>query len=305
MAPEMRPEDLAGAMPATFRSPDELVAVLREYMQVTERLQHTHEALQTEVVRLRQELASKDRELERRRRLAALGELAAGVAHEVRNPLGAIQLYSGLLRNTCQTLTPAIDLITKIEAGVQAIDAVVKDTLALAPRDGQVHQACPLREVVQAASELCLKPFERAGAKLAIDCDTDAAVIANGNGLQRVVVNLLANAAEVSPNGATVRATIRDVEPGQVELRVSDAGPGVPDELIDRIFDPFFTTKETGTGLGLTIAHRLVEAHGGQIHAENRAEGGAVFIVTLPTVAADPQKAAALSKRKNRKTHAA
>ncbi|MEE8615635.1 MAG: histidine kinase dimerization/phospho-acceptor domain-containing protein, partial [Roseateles sp.] len=93
---------------------DELGAVLRDYLNVAERLQRTHEALQGEVVRLRRELASKDQELERRRRLAALGELAAGVAHEVRNPLGAIQLYSGLLRNECLAnggLPAAVELI--------------------------------------------------------------------------------------------------------------------------------------------------------------------------------------------------
>src|SRR5215470_4240502 len=97
----------------TPQTAEELGGVLRDYLEIAGRLQQTHESLQREVVRLRQELASKDRELERRQRLAALGEMAAGVAHEVRNPLGAIQLYSDLLRKECLSheFAPAIDLL--------------------------------------------------------------------------------------------------------------------------------------------------------------------------------------------------
>jgi len=289
--------------------------VLREYMQVAQRLQQTHSALQREVVRLRRELESKDRELELRRRLAALGELAAGVAHEVRNPLGAIQLYSGLLRDECRVrqFGPGLELIGKIEAGIQAIDAVVQDTLALAPRNGPLG-VCDLRQVVARARDAALPVY--AGQGVALECEAglrttdgredDVRVRADEAGLQRVIVNLLVNAAEASPSGGVVRVAVvrsstshsgspshsggaSQADGGRdawVELRVSDEGPGLPDEIRHRIFEPFFTTKPRGTGLGLTIAHRLIEAYGGRLSAANRPAGGAVFTVSLPQATA-------------------
>lgn len=263
---------------------DDLGALLRNYMDVSGRLQRTHEALQEEVARLRAELASKDRELELRRRLAALGELAAGVAHEVRNPLGAIRLYSGLLRNQCEALqsSAALELVAKIEAGIQAIDGVVTDTLALAPRDRQVHP-CRLREVIDKAHDAARSVLLERQVSLAVQlADEHVRVRVDAAGLQRVLVNLLINAADASPPQGVIRVESAPGPLGMVELRVADEGPGLPEEILHRVFDPFFTTKEHGTGLGLTIAHRLLDAYGGEIRAHNGATGGAEFVLRLP-----------------------
>jgi signal transduction histidine kinase len=263
---------------------DLLGGVLREYMQVTQRLQETHETLQREVVRLREELASKDRELERRRRLAALGELAAGVAHEVRNPLGAIQLYSGLLKTEIggQDLAGAQRLIEKIECGIEAIDGVVRDTLALAPRAGKVAPV-PVAEMLNRACDVCqgVLAQQRVVVETAV-ADADALAHGHPDGIQRVMVNLISNAAQASPPESVVQVAVSAVEDGMVRVTVRDHGTGLADDVIDRIFDPFFTTKDNGTGLGLTIAHRLIEAHGGQLTASNGNDGGAVFEFTLP-----------------------
>jgi signal transduction histidine kinase len=265
------------------RPADELSEVLHQYMEATERLRHTHESLQHEVVRLREELASKDRELEVRRRLAALGELAAGVAHEVRNPLGAIQLYSGLLKTQVQRhrLDPAVQLVEKIEAGIQAIEAVVQDTLALAPRDRQL-QVCSMRRILDRVRDATLKTITVCRISLELDLHDDGLCVrADADGLQRVLINLIVNAAEASPAGRTVRVEAGPAAEGEVVIRVLDEGVGLPDEIRHRIFDPFFTTKDHGTGLGLTIAHRLIEAYGGRLRADNRPEGGAAFSITL------------------------
>jgi signal transduction histidine kinase len=284
---------------ASAPSVDDLAAVLQEYMAATGRLQQTHQVLQQEVVRLRQELAGKDRELELRRRLAALVEMAAGVAHEVRNPLGAIQLYNGLLRKQCQAhrLAPALQLIEKIEAGIQAIEAVVQDTLALVPRDRKLG-VCRLAEIVQRVQDATCRTLSvcRVALQVAIG-DEELCVRADADGLQRVLINLVVNAAEASPPGRTVwlecgRVGVSGgvgVGPAkrQVAIHVQDEGSGVPDGIRDRIFDPFFTTKQRGTGLGLTIAHRLVEAYGGQLTVTNRPAGGAEFTITLPASQAD------------------
>ncbi|TWT42331.1 Sporulation kinase E [Phycisphaerae bacterium RAS1] len=266
--------------------PDQLSDMLREYTEVTARLQQTHETLAREVDRLRGELASKDRELERRRRLAALGELAAGMAHEVRNPLGAISLYSGLLRGKCGDPEAALKLIEKIEAGIRAIDGVVEETLALAPRSGQLVPL-PLQQVLERAADFAAAKLSSAGVSLDVDLRGAAVeVMGEEAGLQRVIANLLVNAAEASPRGARVQLAALPTRDGRIAVRVSDEGCGLPDELIHRIFDPFFTTKPEGTGLGLAIAHRLVEAYGGRITAANRPQGGAEFVVTLIDAAA-------------------
>lgn len=278
--------DLRSPQPDTAGGPD-LGAVLREYMDATARLQRTHEALQREIVRLRRELASKDRELELRRRLAVLGELAAGVAHEVRNPLGAIQLYSGLLRTQCarHQLGPALELIAKIEAGVEAIDAVVQDTLALAPRDRQVRP-CRLADVLARAGDAAAGVLAARQVSLEVaGADPPVRVQADPDGLQRVLLNLIVNAAEASPPGGRVRVEVSAGTGPEVEVRVLDRGPGLPEEIRHRIFDPFFTTKPHGTGLGLTIAHRLIEAYGGRLSAGNRPQGGAQFVLALPRAA--------------------
>lgn len=261
----------------------ELGEVLRDYLAVAQRLQVTHESLQREVIRLRTELASKDRELERRRRLAALGELAAGVAHEVRNPLGAIQLYSGLLRSECSraALSPALALLEKIESGIRAIDGIVADTLALAPR-ARARAGCRLSAIVEQASEFAGPALAARGARLETHfADRDARVLADEAGLQRVIINLIVNAADASPPGGVVRVDCSGAAEGLIELRVTDQGDGLPEEILDRIFDPFFTTKPHGTGLGLSIAARLVESYGGRLSAANRAAGGAEFCVAL------------------------
>lgn len=307
---ESRTEARQGAAPQGRI--DELSAVLRDCMIVTERLQHTHDKLQGEVVRLRRELESKDRELERRRRLAALGELAAGMAHEVRNPLGAIQLYSGLLRKQCGDPGSAMALIEKIEAGIRAIEGVVQDTLALAPRGARIMPRV-LNEILRRAADACARILDLRGVRLRIEpADDDVLVMADDGALQRVLVNLIANAADASPvDGEIVVAaevcerfvehmaeetgqrpvTQRDGQVAQrfVVVRVLDRGPGLPEGLADRIFDPFFTTKDHGTGLGLTIASRLVELHGGRLRAAGREGGGAEFVVEIP--AADGEAA--------------
>ena len=274
-----------GAGPA---SADGLSDVIREYMAVTDRLSATHEALQREVTRLRRELESKDRELERRQRLAALGELAAGVAHEVRNPLGAIQLYSSLLKSECSDA--ARELIEKIEAGIRAIDAVVRDTLALTPGTHRLA-ARAIEPVVENAIEACAQSLlaramtvrlGRAGGRAVAVIDEQA--------IQRVLINLITNAAEASKPGTSLTVTTAELEDEWISVSVRDEGTGIPPELLDKLFDPFFTTKASGTGLGLAIAHRLVEAHGGSLRARNCPEGGAEFIVLLPSAAGFARK---------------
>lgn len=262
----------------------ELAGILSAYTEVTERLQCSHDKLVAEVARLRGELANKDRQLERRSRLAALGQMAAGMAHEIRNPLGGIALYASLLVRQLADHPGPCGLAERIAGAVERLDAIVKDILAFA---GEMHpqkRSVLLSAVVGEARELARGRLEAAGTRLACRLDGDAEFLADPMLLVRAVGNLLFNASDAAGEGEVLLTAGR--EDGHVCIRVSDSGPGIPRKIMDKIFNPFFTTKDMGTGLGLAIVHRIVESHGGQIAVANAAPpaglGGASFSITLP-----------------------
>lgn len=259
---------------------DDLAQIIGAYNQVTENLRASHDALRAEVVRLQKELASTDAQLQRSRRLAALGEMAAGIAHEIRNPLGAIQLYAELVLQDLReeaTTDNTVETAVKIAAAVKGLDAIVNDVLTFSREITPRSQLLDISEV-----------FDRAVAAVAAPGVTihrqanDLCVYADGILINQVMVNLLRNAVEAVGSSGTITLSARsDADhDGQVILTVRDTGPGIDDEAIDRIFNPFFTTRNTGTGLGLAIVHRIIDAHNGAITVHN--DGGAVFETRLP-----------------------
>lgn len=217
-------------------------------------------------------------------KLAALGQLAATIAHEVRNPLA-------VMRSAAQTLSetlPPADAAPRqasdfIIAEIDRLANVVNSILAyarplqLAPRAVAVADLFE-RVVLLAGDDLAARQVrvERA--------DTAALppVHADPDLVTQLLLGLLGNAAEAMPAGGVVRLGASAAR-GVVRLHVADAGPGVPAELRERIFEPFFTTRSRGTGLGLAVARQIVEAHGGRIEVADADGGGARFTVTLPT----------------------
>lgn len=268
-----------------FHQDNELAALILSFNDVTERLKLSHETLGSEVRRLREQLEEKDRELERGRRLAALGEMAAGVAHEIRNPLGGIGLYASLLAKDLRGDGEKHVTAERILAGVKNLEAIVGDILMFAggagPRCGCAAASKIAEEVVAlSAPQARLKRvrLESGAALQGVELDCDERQIS------RALLNLVLNALDAVGEGGTVRidaATDRRTE-GLAGFVVEDDGPGIPPDQLDRIFNPFFTTKDTGTGLGLGIVHRIAEAHGGRITAVNRPEGGAKFTLYVP-----------------------
>jgi signal transduction histidine kinase len=263
----------------------ELGAIIAAYNDVTERLKDSHERLQREVHRLTLELADKNRELARRERLVALGEMAAGLAHEIRNPLGGIQLFAGLLTRDLADRPRECELARKISKGVQTLEKLVTDILAFAGQAEPRFCVVDLPRLIDETVELAGPAFHRAGATAVWSrdaCNADPCIDADPCQLQQALLNLLQNAAEAAGAGGRVDIGVTGEQDGFVRVTVSDDGDGIPRERLDRIFNPFFTTKDRGTGLGLAIVHRIAEAHGGSIRAANREGGGAVFSLTLP-----------------------
>lgn len=277
---------------------DDLAEIIRAYNQVTDKLQHSHEALQAEVIRLRRELASADAQLQRSKRLSALGEMAAGIAHEVRNPLAAIQLYASMIVQDMQALdgefSEPLRCAGEIASAVRGLDGIVGDVLSFAREVEPKPAPLAVADVFDRVISAHLPSIE--SAKVAVNriyIDTpDLVVAADPELLHRALLNLVRNAVDAmsqteQPRELTLDA--REVDESLV-LSVRDTGPGIDRDAVDRLFNPFFTTRATGTGLGLAIVHRIIDAHGGTVSVTDNpdADHGAAFELSLPAYQINP-----------------
>jgi two-component system nitrogen regulation sensor histidine kinase GlnL len=247
-------------------------------------------------------------EIRRKDRLAAIGEVAAGVAHEIRNPLFGISSVAQILMTEVRFDLVHQELLTAMQAEIRRLNTLVEDLLDY----GRPSKAERTPQSVEQIWDeiLGLAKEELAEAKLEVAREVEASVpqiLGDGNKLRQVFLNLLKNAIQATPPGGriTVRLTRMpraalparvqrglaplsgDGDPGQSYLvnQVADTGIGIPVRDLDRIFDLFFTTKSTGSGLGLAICRRIVEDHGGAIGAESTEQAGSIFTVALPLLA--------------------
>ncbi|XAL99021.1 ATP-binding protein [Phycisphaeraceae bacterium D3-23] len=273
-------------------SASDLAGIIEAYNGLTEKMQASHERLQGEVVRLRRELTSANAQLQRSKRLSALGEMAAGIAHEIRNPLAAIQLYVGMVVDDLASPTPqteeALENARKIASAVQGMSAIVNDVLSFARGNEPERRPTLVADLFDHAVT-AHQPAIHAAEVHVVRRDLSRGpveIVADSGLMQQAILNLVRNAVDAMTQSAAPRRLMLDVEADELGfvLVVADSGPGIAEESIDRIFNPFFTTRSTGTGLGLAIVHRIVDAHGGSVSVSN--ENGAVFRLALPQVAA-------------------
>jgi signal transduction histidine kinase len=279
------PHSTTATAPATdhARRIDELGRIIVAYSDVTDKLQQSHDQLLTTVQALQSELGEKNRQLERRHRLAALGEMAAGMAHEIRNPLGGIQLYSSMLFEDLSDRPDSQKLVQKIAVGVRRLESLVGQVLQFSREITATVVDADVAEVVADAVDMASGKLVEHRVMCHVIGDRSLPARFDPLLLGQAVLNLIVNAADAAEGGA-ITIHLRpatQAEGRQFCLSVTDTGPGIPPELLDRIFNPFFTTKESGTGLGLAIVHRVVEAHDGTITATNVEGAGAKFEVRI------------------------
>ncbi len=276
----------------------ELGRLVTAYHHASEQLRVSHEVLLQQVGQLQDQLASTDAQLQRSQRLAALGEMAAGIAHEVRNPLAAIQLYTNDLlailnsigEGGCPETTDAIEVTHHIDAAVRGLDRLVGDVLSFARELRPMIRPCNARDVIRQALNLAHPGFDERQVRIVCEGDLDREISADFDLLQQALLNLFRNAAEAladTPDERVVRIGVAG-DDNWATIAVSDTGPGIASSVIERIFNPFVSTRDAGTGLGLAIVHRIADAHGGTIAAENPPEGGARFTLYLPDRASAP-----------------
>jgi signal transduction histidine kinase len=222
-----------------------------------------------------------------------LGRLAAGVSHEIRNPLGAIFLHVDLLTEELQQPSPdsatqVAEALTAIKTELVRLDDLVQDYLSLV-RVGTIERTPQdLQAAVQAWSAEFQAWTAGRGVQLQVDgLETLGAVAFHASTLRRALLNLVQNAVDAVPPGGTVTLAGHGTAT-QVQLRVHDTGRGIPDELLPQIFEPLYTTKPGGTGLGLYIVQQIVQAHDGEVTVESAAGRGTTVTLTLPRAAATP-----------------
>lgn len=216
-------------------------------------------------------------------RLAAIGNLAASVAHELNNPIGIILGYAEFLRDGWKGEARTREVFDLMVEQSLRCRKIVKGLLAFARDRDDPLGPVDVRVAVEEALQLVSHPLTLARAEAVAECAPDLPpALANRQPLAQVLVNLLTNAAQaMDRRGGTIRVTARP-RGDRIEIAVTDDGPGVPPELHEKIFAPYFTTKTSGTGLGLAITARIVESFGGSIRHEAPPEGGARFVVELP-----------------------
>lgn len=235
------------------------------------------------------------RELERaqaalvdRERLAALGELAAQVAHEVRNPLGAIFNAVSLLKPLLTAkATDAQAVLGVLAEESTRINAIVSELLEFArPASPALHWE-PIAPIVRAAVDALATAVP--GAMVRLDCDSDLPpTYVDARVLRQAVLNLLTNAAQATEDDSPIEVRVRR-DRDALRIDVANHGPQIPSSTLARVFEPFFTTKATGTGLGLSVVKRAVDAHGGEVAVESSARS-TVFSISLPLLRPDPRR---------------
>ncbi len=222
------------------------------------------------------QLKAFESQMELRARLSSLGELSAGIAHELRNPLGVIAGYTKLLsKKLDSSLTPTVDAISR---EIIVMDRIISDFLSFAKPAELNISDIDLKTII----ENCVTAVtgERGNIKLNLDINGLPVIKGDEVFLRQAFTNLIQNAVEAMPQGGEL--AINASSKGDfLDVAISDAGHGIAENIMDKIFLPFFTTKENGTGLGLAIVHKIVVSHGGNIFVES-SEKGTTFRIRFP-----------------------
>jgi signal transduction histidine kinase len=296
-------------------TPEALGELFHAFARASREIERSHGELADKVAELRSELAEKDRRLQEKKKLEALGLVVAGVAHEFRNPLGSVSLYLDCLAEAVRDLPPsqaseAANLISKIETAVRHLNAVVEDMLIFTRGAAGPDQPCDILRCLDEAI-LLLRGDLEAGA---VECRLEVGpgvepgeggpvVHGDRDGVVRILMNVLKNAVQAVTGfrprgqGKVVVAVRRAGPPAfqeSVEVAVRDNGPGVPADRLERLFVPFYTEKQGGVGLGLYIVHSLIERQGGRVEVESGEGGGLVVRLVFAATSGSPPPAAGL-----------
>jgi signal transduction histidine kinase len=217
----------------------------------------------------------------RRSSLEALGRMAAEVAHEVRNPLGSLELCASMLRDDLADDGAACELAEQILLGVRQLSGTVTRLLGSVRSGGRRRRPSPVDVLVREVVEFVGPVSRSRGVAIELEANAPVAATIDPDGMRQVLLNLLGNALDVTPRGGRVSVSVAE-EAGTAVVTVTDDGPGVPPSERQRIFEAFYSTRPDGTGLGLAVAERIVLEHEGRLRVDGAEKRGARFRVELP-----------------------
>jgi signal transduction histidine kinase len=238
----------------------------------------------TETSRLREEAS-------RNRSLASLGQLAAGVAHEIRNPLSAINGFAELLKRSLSDDHKCLRYASRVLEEVKNLDSLVTDVLDFArPQIPNFIRCSPKNIVSEALEIVCAdKKFETITIRKDLK-ELPESIYLDKNQIRQVLINIIRNACQACEKNGEIDITSFTDSAGQFTISISDNGRGISEYEIENLFNPFFTTKEEGTGLGLSICYKIMQAHGGTINVESKEPGGSTFNLVLPVNRNEPEQ---------------
>lgn len=212
-------------------------------------------------------------------KLSVIGQLAAGVAHEIRNPLTALKGFSQLLK---QKYNESHDFFNIMLSELDRINYIVNDFMILAKPQAVHFQWHDINNIIRSVIPIINTQAILNNLEIITEYDEETALIrCDENQLKQVIINLLKNAIEATPNGGTIQVTCKK-QGKHILVQIIDQGPGIPPELIKKLGEPFYTTKPNGTGLGLMISYNIIEKHRGKLFFESRMNTGTIASIQLP-----------------------
>ena len=229
-----------------------------------------------------------EEQLQRRDRLAAMGEMIGRIAHEIRNPLGSIELFASLLRRELGESAPGTVYAEQISQAVRAMDGLLANLLVYTKPVRTPHAWHPAEPLILDSLSLAAHAISRVPVDIRLDLDPGIPSIWCHDGqMKQVLLNLIVNGVQAMPSGGVLtirleRDEARTLGGPAVRLTVGDSGTGIDPAHRSRLFDPFFTTKDEGTGLGLAIVYAIIEAHHGRIDVDSAVGQGTLFTIVLP-----------------------
>ncbi len=225
----------------------------------------------------------------RTEKFAAMGEMAANIAHEIRNPLGSIELFASLLLKHLQDKKDQ-ERVVHIISSVKNVDNKISNLLMFTRKQNPKMERIDLYRILNEMLDFSEDIMAQGGIRISVNYTGKRACIdGDADMIKQVFLNIILNAQQAMPDGGTIgieaKKSSRGIIPeasSVVEIIFKDSGPGIPEENLSRIFDPFFSTKQGGAGLGLAIVHNIVSQHNGSINVENSLQGGAMVNISFP-----------------------